>query len=280
MNAAVGRVSAPDPDADDTVTYTIAAGNTGDAFAIDPASGAITVAAALDYETTAAYTLTVQAVDGAGAQATATVTVTVTDVVENQPPVFGQDSYAFSIAEDAAVNAAVGSVSASDPDVDDSVTYMIAAGNTGDAFAIDPDNGALTVAAALDYETTAAYTLTVQAEDGAGAQATATVAVTLTDVVETVPPKPANLTAVVNADGHIVLSWDAPDDASIIGYQILRRRPTEGEGTLLVYVENTGDTTTTYTDTNVTAGVRHVYRVKAINAAGLSEWSNYVNPTP
>ena len=32
--------------------------------------------------------------------------------------------------------------------------------------------------------------------------------------------------------------------------------------------------------TGVTAGVKHVYRVKAINAAGLSGWSNYVNPTP
>ena len=32
--------------------------------------------------------------------------------------------------------------------------------------------------------------------------------------------------------------------------------------------------------TGVTAGVKHVYRVKAVNAAGLSGWSNYVNPTP
>ena len=39
-------------------------------------------------------------------------------------------------------------------------------------------------------------------------------------------------------------------------------------------------TATTFTDTGVTAGVKHVYRVKAINAAGLSGWSNYVNPTP
>ena len=50
------------------------------------------------------------------------------------------------------------------------------------------------------------------------------------------PPAPQNLTAVVNGDGHIVLSWEAPDDDSITGYQILRRRPTEGENTLLVYV--------------------------------------------
>ena len=94
------------------------------------------------------------------------------------------------------------------------------------------------------------------------------------------PLAPTSLTATVNADGHIVLSWTAPDDASITGYQVLRRRPGEGEATLLVYVADTRSTATTFTDTGVTAGVKHVYRVKAINAAGLSGWSNYVNPTP
>ena len=94
------------------------------------------------------------------------------------------------------------------------------------------------------------------------------------------PAKPTNLTATVNADGHIVLSWAAPNDDSITGYQILRRRPSEGESALLVYVADTESTATTFTDTGVTAGVTHVYRVKAINAAGLSGWSNYVNPTP
>ena len=94
------------------------------------------------------------------------------------------------------------------------------------------------------------------------------------------PPAPQNLTAVVNGDGQIVLSWEAPGDDSITGYQILRRRPTEGEDTLLVYVADTQSTATTYTDTNVTQGVQHAYRVKAINAVGLSRQSNFVNVTP
>ena len=97
---------------------------------------------------------------------------------------------------------------------------------------------------------------------------------------ESPPAKPTGLTATVNADGHIVLSWTAPNDDSITGYQILRRLPSEGESALLVYVADTESTATTFTDTGVTAGVTHVYRVKAINAAGLSGWSNYVNPTP
>ena len=94
------------------------------------------------------------------------------------------------------------------------------------------------------------------------------------------PPPPTNLTAVVNDDGTVTLSWDAPDDDSVTGYQILRRRPQMGEDTLLVYVDDTGSTATTFIDTEVTAGVRHVYRVKAINAAGLSQRSNYARVEP
>ena len=94
------------------------------------------------------------------------------------------------------------------------------------------------------------------------------------------PGQPPKLKGVANADGTVTLSWEAPDDDSVTGYQILRRRPTEGENTLLVYVEDTGSAATTYTDANVSAGVKHVYRVQAINAAGLSKRSNAVRITP
>ncbi len=103
-----------------------------------------------------------------------------------------------------------------------------------------------------------------------------------TDAVESAgptepPPAPQDLTATVNEDGSITLSWSASNDDSATGYQIMRRRPREGENTLLVYVANTGGTATTFTDTNVEAGKLYVYRVKAINEAGVGEQSPYVN---
>ena len=94
------------------------------------------------------------------------------------------------------------------------------------------------------------------------------------------PPAPQNLVATVNSDGSVTLTWEAPDDDGITGYRILRRRPTEEEDTLLVYVADTESTATTYTDTNVTAGVQHAYRVMAINGAGAGPVSNFVNVTP
>ena len=94
------------------------------------------------------------------------------------------------------------------------------------------------------------------------------------------PAKPRNLTGTANWDGTVTLRWNAPDDDSVTGYQILRRRPSEGERTLLVHVNDTGSTATEYTDNDVTADVLHAYRVKAINAVGLSRQSDFVNVTP
>ena len=99
----------------------------------------------------------------------------------NVVPAFGSSTYAFSIAEDAAVNDDVGSVSATDAD-SDALAYSITVGNGGGKFAIGGSSGAITVAAALDYETTTSYSLTVQADDGNGGMATVAVTVTVTQV--------------------------------------------------------------------------------------------------
>ena len=81
----VGTVSATDPDAGDTVAYSITAGNGGGMFSMATSTGAVTVAKSLDYETTSSYSLTVKASDGHGGAATTTVSISVTDVLEGAP---------------------------------------------------------------------------------------------------------------------------------------------------------------------------------------------------
>ena len=94
------------------------------------------------------------------------------------------------------------------------------------------------------------------------------------------PGRPLKLKGAANADGTVTLRWEAPDDDTVTGYQILRKRSSRGEQTLLVHVNDTGSTATEYTDSDVTPDVLHAYRVKAINAAGLSKRSNVVKVTP
>ena len=206
------------------VTYVITAGNEAGAFALDAASGALTVAGALDHETTPSVSLTVEARAG-GSQATVTVTVTVTDV--DEPPAFGTADYAFSVAEDAATGAAVGTVSATDPE-DGGLTYAITAGNEAGAFALDSRSGALTVAGTLDYETADDYNLTVSASDGAGQTATADVAISVTDVA--VPPVFAETS----------YAWSVAEDAAV-GAALGTVGATDPEGGAVSYAITAGN---------------------------------------
>ena len=97
------------------------------------------------------------------------------------------------------------------------------------------------------------------------------------ETVPTDPPAaPTNLTGLIDADGNITITWTGPGGDSITGYQILRRRPQWEEHELEVYVDDTGNTAASYTDTGTPENTPYVYRVKARNAAGLSEWSNFV----
>ena len=80
----VGTAAASDPDAGQTLTYALTAGNTSGAFAINSSTGQLIVAntAALDFETTPSFALTVQATDNGSPvlSASNTITVNLTDL--------------------------------------------------------------------------------------------------------------------------------------------------------------------------------------------------------
>ena len=97
----------------------------------------------------------------------------------NQPPEFDPDSYAFSIPENAATSTAVGTVSATDPDQDDTVSYVIMAGNEDEKFAIGA-SGTVTVAGELSHSEAPVHMLTLEAGDGRGGTASASVEITVT----------------------------------------------------------------------------------------------------
>jgi len=215
-NTAVGTVTATDPDAGQTLTYSILSGNTGGAFAINASTGQITVAnaAALNYETINVFNLLVQVKDSGSPSLSSETTVTVTLNDVNEAPVFNPVG-SFSLNENSAVNSSVGTVTATDPDFFQTLTYSIVGGNTGGAFKIDSHTGAITVAnaAALDFETTQSFSLTVKVTDNGSPSlsVTTSVSVSLIDVNETSPSfifaqlystlqSPSNLTVGQNAN--------------------------------------------------------------------------------
>ncbi len=85
-NSTIGTVVgvtalATDADGTDTVTYSLDT-NAGGLFAIDSATGVITVAGAIDRETAASYTITIRATSSDSSTITSTSTITIGDVDE------------------------------------------------------------------------------------------------------------------------------------------------------------------------------------------------------
>ncbi|HVK08687.1 MAG TPA: right-handed parallel beta-helix repeat-containing protein [Gemmataceae bacterium] len=97
----------------------------------------------------------------------------------NRPPVIADQAY--TVYENSAGGTAVGTVDASDPDAGQTLEYHITAGNIAGAFAIDALTGRITVAdpAALDYEATRAFTLTVRVTDSGSPALSSSAAVTV-----------------------------------------------------------------------------------------------------
>ena len=95
-------------------------------------------------------------------------------------------------------------------------------------------------------------------------------------------PDPADLAPsgleVSLVENRVTLTWDAPasDAASVTGYEVLRRRPNEGEAALTTLVADTGNAETGYTDDTANEpGVSYTYRVRALRDGEQSKVSNY-----
>ncbi|MEZ6131327.1 MAG: cadherin repeat domain-containing protein [Planctomycetaceae bacterium] len=218
--------------------FRIESGNDLRCFDIDAKSGQIRVtrSAPLDFETQSELTLVVSAspreesisrfetefeaslLDSGLSPGTlqrlldrrfeATVTIRLRDL--NESPDLNDDS--FSIPESAANGVAVGSVTGSDTDVGDVLSYSIVSGNDNGAFEIDSATGALTIRRSdqLDYERVQQHNLAVQVSDSGGLTATADVVIMIQDVDEPPIVDPLNLTRPVDADPHAEVGTDLP----------------------------------------------------------------------
>ena len=196
---------------------------------------------------------------------------------ECRTPTFGASSYSFGVREDAATTTLVGTVSATDPN-DDALTYTITAGNGDGRFGIGPTSGAITVAAALDYETTPSYTLTVEASDGDGNSDTATVDIAVTDVFDDISPAPGNVDVSLSA-GTFTITWDALTGAG--SYEAQYR--TGGSGGTWTSVGTTATTMLTYSPTDgPECGTTYEFRVRAYGdgTTYVADWGQPSEPDP
>ena len=183
VGAVIGTLSATDPDAGDSLTYSLVAGEgsaDNGSFSID--GNQLKAAASFDFEAKASYTIRVKAADGGGLAVEKQFTIIVTNV--NEAPTSLALSNAL-IAENNAVGAVIGTLSATDPDAGDSLTYSLVAGEgSADNGSFSIDGNQLKAAASFDFEAKASYTIRVKAADGGGLAVEKQFTITVTDVVE------------------------------------------------------------------------------------------------
>ncbi|MCG9753598.1 cadherin repeat domain-containing protein, partial [Vibrio brasiliensis] len=181
----IGTVTATDEDAGDVVTYSISENiqfEGADLFEIDSESGEISLTAAgvaaftNDFELAGnEHTITVVASDG---ELETSVEVDLTELDVNEAPEFNEPEggYEFSYNENSTEDYVIGTVTATDEDAGDVVTYSISENiqfEGADLFAIDSESGEISLTAAgvaaftNDFELAGnEHTITVVASDG------------------------------------------------------------------------------------------------------------------
>jgi len=175
VNETLGYVYGSDAN-NDQLTFSIFDDPTGKLKIV---GNRITLDSAFSVTEDTTYTILLKVQDPYGASDIDSWQITVEN---NHSPDISNTS-AVSLAENVSTGTAVSTISASDAE-SETITYSITAGNTGNAFTINSSTGAITTAAALDYETTTSYTLTITATDASGNTTTTTQTVNVTDVNE------------------------------------------------------------------------------------------------
>ena len=156
---AVTTVTATDPDVGQTLSYSIIGGADASKFTIDATTGALSFITAPNFELPTdaggnnVYDVIVQVSDGHGGIDTQAIAVTVTDVFENAAPIItsngGGDTAAVSVAEN---TTAVTTVTATDPDIGQTLSYSIIGGADASKFTIGSTTGALSFVTAPNFE--------------------------------------------------------------------------------------------------------------------------------
>ncbi|GBM44837.1 Cadherin-related tumor suppressor [Araneus ventricosus] len=93
------------------------------------------------------------------------ITITVLDS-NDSPPVFDNSPYKVSLSENAIAGHTVITVSASDPDIEGSLTYTLVNEKEDEKFRLDPLTGALYLSQPLDRETQDVHKIRIRADDG------------------------------------------------------------------------------------------------------------------
>ncbi|MBC7967931.1 MAG: cadherin domain-containing protein, partial [Fuerstia sp.] len=272
VGTAAGIVIATDADGTGTLqSWTITGGNSDGVFAINSATGQITVVdiTRLNFESTRSYTLTVTVSDGVAVSAPQTISIVVLD--QNEAPVFAA-APGLSVTENSANGTVIGGVGSMDQDAGDSLTYSIISSGPASPFAIDAVTGQIQVidSSLLNFEAVTSVTLGIRVTDAAGLTDIQLITVFIIDVNES--PTDLTLNGGVVAEnligGTIVatVSGSDPDAGGLLNYALVN----SGNGRFVIDA-NTGIIRVAIGAVlNFETASSHLVTVRTTDAAGMS----------
>ena len=158
----------------------------GGFFAVDANTGVVTVAGALDHESSTSHVIEVTSTSADGSTSAQSFTINVSDINEfDVGAISDSDASANAVDENSVAGTVVGVTAlASDPDgTNNTITYTLS-DDAGGLFAIDANSGVVTVVGALDAESAQSHNIEVTATSSAGSASTQTVTIGVNDVNE------------------------------------------------------------------------------------------------
>ena len=188
-----------------------------------------------DFETQSSHTVRIRATDAASQTFEQSFTIMVTDMADSNAPTNITLSNA-SVNENQATGTLVGTLSGTDPDQGDILTFSLT------SYAQKPDNAAFSISGtqllttkSFDYETQAAYEVGIRATDQGGLTFDKTFTINISDIAENNPPSNITLSNTTLAEnlpaGTLVgiLSASDPDVGDIHTYALTPTAQTPGK---------------------------------------------------
>lgn len=206
----VTTVSASDPDAGQSLAFSITGGNTNTAFTIDN-TGKINVNNTNALKTHDIFNLTVSVTDDGSPVLSANASITISVNHVNDPPVINDQQV--TISDDMLPDALVTTVTALDPDPAQKLTFSISSGNTNNAFYID-NTGSIKVNNSSSLETNHNFQLFIHVLDNGNPALSdsATVDISVNHVND--PPVVNNQQVTISdqlSNGSLVMQVNASD---------------------------------------------------------------------
>ena len=170
--ATIGTVTVTDPDANDTHTFIVSDSR----FEIAAGQLKLKAGQSLNFETAPTINLDITATDAGGLAFTKSFTITVTNV--NEAPT--NIALSATIVAENAAGATIGAVTVTDPDANDTHTFVV----SDNRFEIAAGQLQLKAGQSLDFEVTPSVSLDITATDAGGLELTRSFTITVTNVNE------------------------------------------------------------------------------------------------